>query len=439
MSADIPHADERGEAGAEQAASSDHSENRKQIDQRVVRWRGRRTGPKDITATPNDIRPADVIVIPTRHPGPWRALGDFEIDQDADPNPVLLDVGDRSHRIARAKPILRLHSILVSSWPDSLPAKATALTLLKNLEQRYEEDPDGFAEDLRNLLASLAATEAPTGWSWLTEAARELASEFPSVRSLRSECRMTGEASLVLAGRRRVPNLSGEADAFSDDDDASASGTAHRDGGPVTLKAHLLGVEAFAWRHAVGCGLPAPMVEAVACAGLLHDVGKADFRFQSLLRGGSPWRASELLAKSPHMPKTRAARRRARESAGYPEGGRHELQSVRLAESVPAILPRDEDLRDLVLHLVASHHGYCRPFGPVVTDEAAPHIAFELRGYRLRWSGPTGLERLDSGIAERYWRLTRRYGWWGLALLEALLRLADWRRSEWEEVHDAEG
>ena len=397
-------------------------------DAHVIRWFGADTKLEYITADPAEIRPGDGIVIPVDHPYPRHRLGDLPEDAD-------LDVGDRAYRLNRAKSILRLHPRLVDSWsvPDEI--KDSARVLLNDLQRKQDEDPDEIIRSLHSLLSELASVPEP---SWLSEVADELMNEFPE-QKLGQAYHIINDNHLIIRGRRLILELTPEADSFSDEDDVSASGISHRNGQPVRLSAHLPGVENFARRHGAACGLSDELVEAIARAGLLHDLGKADPRFQSWLRGGVPWLGGDPLAKSAGIPKTREARRRAYKNSGYPRGGRHELLSVRMAVNTPALLPENNNLCDLVLHLIASHHGYCRPFAPVVIDKQNVQVNFELGGHHLHWRGPTGLERLDSGVADRYWRLIQRYGWWGLAWLETLLRLADWRRSEWEETHNDDG
>src|ERR1019366_3060295 len=98
--------------------------------------------------------------------------------------------------------------------------------------------------------------------------------------------------------------------------------------------------------------------------------------------------------------------------------------------------------RDLLLYLIGTHHGYGRPFwelekmSDVLSQETPDFVECELAGYHLRAQGifrpESALGPLGYGWVERFWRLVRRYGYWGLAYLETLVVLADHRQSERE-------
>ena len=105
--------------------------------------------------------------------------------------------------------------------------------------------------------------------------------------------------------------------------------------------------------------------------------------------------------------------------------------SVALVENQDDLRARAHDW-DLVLHLVASHHGYCRPMPPAVSDTKPVDVVVSFEGRERRARSDHELAHLGSGVVERFWRLVARYGWHGLTYLEAVLRLADHRRSEAE-------
>jgi CRISPR-associated endonuclease/helicase Cas3 len=382
---------------------------------RVVRWRGRKDS--QVTSDPQEIRPGDIVVIPAELDD-WDVLGDLPPGSNGQP---VLDWGDRAHRIARAKALLRLHPKVISAFPKT-PSTERLRLIAAQARLRLEDDAESLADDLRATFFDMAGNgDMP---EWLREIAASLATDNKLARGLI----LHATGGLVVRGSRRLSARPGETDAFTDEDDPTASGT-HR----IELKAHLKGAADFAHSFAKKCGLSESLVNAVELAARMHDLGKADPRFQAWISGGNPWVRGTLLAKSKDMPQGEKASRKARQCAGYPEGGRHELLSVRLLEAPTDLLPDDGEFRDLVLHLVASHHGYCRPFAPIVMDECPVDIAIDFNGHRLVHSSRTALERLDSGVAERFWRLTRRFGWWGLAWLEAIVRLADHRCSEAEQ------
>ncbi len=72
---------------------------------------------------------------------------------------------------------------------------------------------------------------------------------------------------------------------------------------------------------------------------------------------------------------------------------------------------------------VESHHGHGRPWIRVVGDEAPTVVTAEVDGQPVEVDGD-----LSSAAWEqpgRFRRLCERYGVWGLALIEAVLRQAD--------------
>jgi CRISPR-associated endonuclease/helicase Cas3 len=203
----------------------------------------------------------------------------------------------------------------------------------------------------------------------------------------------------------------------------------------ITLSSHCEGVAAMAADFATRLGLPDDWVADLRLAGRWHDAGKADFRFQRWLHGGGEFKAlvqQEPLAKGAKRGGRREIRE-ARKRAGYPPGGRHEVTSLALMNAAGYQLTSEAKNWSRVQYLVVGHHGFCRPFAPWAPDPGPVAVTFNQGDITATASSAHGLERLDSGVADLFWQMVRSYGWWGIAWVEAIFRLADHRRSEIEE------
>lgn len=255
------------------------------------------------------------------------------------------------------------------------------------------------------------------------------------VQRLAVGTRMTSD---VMDGDRRIVLLAGSAEPadrddtvlsqVSDDDVASTSSALTRQ----PLHQHGREVQELAVELAERLGLPPSLVQTVGTAGRWHDVGKADQRFQLMLHDADPLAARvsvEPVAKSGRDPRDPLAKRAAR-VAGVPRGFRHEAVSARIVDELATEAPQlvaDVDV-ELVRHLVVAHHGHARPLLPPLLDPEAPAVRVTVDGVEIKVDGAR--HQVDWRQPERFERLNARYGPWGLALLETLVRLADIRCSE---------
>lgn len=179
------------------------------------------------------------------------------------------------------------------------------------------------------------------------------------------------------------------------------------------LDEHLRWAEEEAERLVERTGLKAhnaDIAEAVVIAARWHDRGKNRPAWQKAI-GNPPPRKG---ANSTWKPWAKSGQRGFAETASGPY--RHEFGSLREASGDDAILKHPE--RDLILHLIAAHHGWARPhFRPDQWDIAD--------GVTEEENAAVATETL-----RRFARLQRRFGHWGLAWLEALVRAADYAASE---------
>ncbi|NWG71537.1 MAG: type I-U CRISPR-associated helicase/endonuclease Cas3 [Parvularculaceae bacterium] len=205
-----------------------------------------------------------------------------------------------------------------------------------------------------------------------------------------------------LPARLQVEQFSGEA---NDEDARSVSK-------PQTLEEHQCWAENKAKALARRLGLPADLERALRLAARLHDEGKKADRWQRAFN----------------------ARRHACEFGGVPLAKtrgpinqqilgqyRHEFGSLGYVSKDANFLDLPAEMQDLVLHLVAAHHGRARP---VIETEGCEDLP------------PSALRERAAEVALRFARLQKQWGPWGLAWLEALLRAADAQASRENDERD---
>lgn len=185
----------------------------------------------------------------------------------------------------------------------------------------------------------------------------------------------------------------------------------------VKLEQHLASVAESARHLAWFLGVPEQLAKGLEEAGGLHDEGKRDARFQELLRLGD----RKARSISDDLAKGRfASRKRAfdfRKACGL-RGWRHEQRSAVIAWEH---LKAEGDMRDLVTRLVGASHGHGRA---MFDDDAARLLPPD---QEIDGSLRMAAEYLfDYGAWEQIFdRTNRRYGVWGMAYLEAILRASD--------------
>jgi CRISPR-associated endonuclease/helicase Cas3 len=427
----------------EEIADTPHAVASEQVDRQsrkpVIRWAGpddARTG----VITPAAIRPGDTLVLPTQYGGC------DEYGWAPDSEAPVRDLADEAAAPFRHRNFaIRLHAHLLAGDVEGgdEDAKRVWAEHCQQVEARLVEAlADAGANDAHSVLDEvLEAFQLP-----LDEATGARLAELKTAPGhiqllFRTRTLADGASEAFAAtlhapqGLRKTKAPAVRQDAAQPSTEADALGvTADH---AVSLDDHCRQVERVAQEFAGALGLDEEMAADIATAACLHDLGKLDPRFQLALRGGRRWNLPDdqrILAKSGRE-FSPSAFRRAKQAAGLPERWRHEALSVDLAPQHPRFA--DATDKALVLYLIGTHHGYGRPLF-LHRDQSNEEGRTLTGGFSSVTSWQTGLgpQHPEFDFQGHDWpalvaALAEKYGPWRLALMEAVLRLADhWASAE---------
>ena len=360
-----------------------------------------RLGSDGVTVEPirkADLRPGDRIVLPTD-----RGLLD-EFGWNSSATDPVVDVSLVGQGLPLdAKAIQRLWKIDLTS-----ELKKALGTEDDEIDEIDEAERD---QAIIDILETIRAVETPKGWD------PEEWSDFtdslePSIVESRRE---------VARLRVRSPQREGDAPVDDFDENSLVESVSASNQKLATLAGHGQAVGEQSRMVAERVGLPARLCDVVEFAASLHDMGKADRRFQR-------WLDPEDKNNGVVMAKSDEPRHRweaMRVQSGWPRAGRHEDLSARL---VLAWLQQQPDWgtpleQDLLVHLVISHHGKGRPVVPPAVDGTCERVGGKIKEVDVEASAD--LARIDWEQPARFRRLNDHFGPWGLALLEAIVIRSD--------------